>query len=318
MAQDQHAPSAPIRPFDARMLDAGDGHWLYVEEVGTRGASPVLFLHGGPGSGCQHAQRALFDLDRHHAFLFDQRGAGRSHPYLSRTANTTQHLIADIELIRRHFGIEKWLVTGGSWGATLALAYAQTHPERVTGLVLRAVFLGTPDDVRWAFVDGPQVFRPELYAAFRDWLPEAERDDPLAAYIERLTSDDPAVYTPAAHRWNAYERALSELVPQNTTLPDNFADDARLPPTPLMEAHYIANDFFLRGDQLLSDAHRLVGIPGILIQGRYDLLCPARAAHRLAARWPNARLHILDRGGHAMSDTGCIDAMREAIRKLAR
>ncbi len=163
----------PLRPFDARMLDVGDGHWLYVEEVGRRDGLPALFLHGGPGSGAQHAHRSLFDPARHHAILYDQRGAGRSHPYLSLNANTTDHLVADIECIRMHFGIDKWLVVGGSWGSTLALAYAETYPERVSGLVLRAIFLGSAEEAHWAFVDGPKLFRPELYA---DFVALSERD----------------------------------------------------------------------------------------------------------------------------------------------
>ena len=172
---EQVSSEAPIRPFDARMLDVGHGHWLYVEEVGTRGGIPALFLHGGPGGGAQHTHRSLFDTKRDHALLFDQRGAGRSHPYLSVEANTTDHLIADIECIRVHFGIERWLLVGGSWGSTLALAYAQRFPERVTGIVLRAVFLGTKAETQWAFVEGPRLFRPELFSDFVSFLPEDER-----------------------------------------------------------------------------------------------------------------------------------------------
>src|SRR5690606_7777250 len=165
------SPPLPLRPFDAVMLDVGDGHWIYVEEVGRRDGIPALFLHGGPGSGCQHAHRHLFDPERFYTILFDQRGAGRSHPHLSLEANTTRHLIADIERIRAHFGIERWLVVGGSWGSTLALAYAQAHPQRVSGIVLRAVFLGTRREVEWAFLDGPRTFRPDLYADFVSHLP---------------------------------------------------------------------------------------------------------------------------------------------------
>ncbi len=266
------------RPFDAVMLNAGDGHWLYVEQVGRRDGIPVLFLHGGPGSGSQHAHRDLFDVSRFHAILFDQRGAGRSHPYLSRTANTTAHQIADIELIREHFGIKQWIVLGGSWGSTLAIAYAEAHPERVAGLVLRAVFLGTRAEVEWAFLEAPRRFRPELYAAFVAQLPSVERGDPLGSYVARLIDPDPKVHGPAAHVWHAYERALSELDPGSTALPDGVPAEHRLPPTPLMEAHYIAHDFFLLPGQLIANAGRLDGIPGVIIQGRYDLLCPPVAA----------------------------------------
>lgn len=309
---------APQRPFDALMLSVGDGHWLYVEECGRRDGIPVIFLHGGPGSGSQHAHRDLFDPARFHAILFDQRGAGRSHPYLSRTANTTAHQIADIEHIRAYFGIERWLVVGGSWGSTLGLAYAQAHPERVAGLVLRAIFLGTDDEIQWAFIDGPKRFRPELYKAFVHELPVNERDTPLASYVARLRDPDPAIYGPAAQVWNAYERALSELVPSSPGLPDRTtARGGRTPPTPIMEAHYIADSFFLRPGQLLDETWRLSGIPGVLVQGRYDLLCPPAAAEAIAAAWGSqCRLRYIERAGHAMTEQGVFEALRESINTI--
>jgi proline iminopeptidase len=305
-----------FRPFDARMLNVGDGHWIYVEEVGTKGGRPVVFLHGGPGSGSQHAHRTLFDPARDHVFLLDQRGAGRSHPYLSLTANTTDHLVGDIEIIREHFGIAKWLVVGGSWGSTLALAYAEKHAERVSGLVLRAVFLGTEREARWAFIDGPRTFRPDLYEAFVSNLPAADRSDPLAAYVAMLTDPDPAARVPAAHIWFQYERALSELAPAKAILTDKIPEGARVPPTPIVEAHYIRHTFFLAPDQLIANAQRLKGIPGVIAQGRYDLLCPPRSAYALASAWPDVRLQIIDNAGHAMTEPGVMDAMRKAIAEL--
>jgi len=302
-----------LRPFDARMLDVGDGHWVYVEEVGEKSGRPIVFLHGGPGSGSQHMHRTLFDPRRDHVFLLDQRGAGRSHPYLSLAANTTDHLVQDLEVIREHFGVAKWLVVGGSWGSTLALAYAEKYPDRVSGLVLRAVFLGTSREVQWAFVDGPKTFRPELFAAFRDYLPASERADPIAAYIARLTNPDPATHVPAAHIWFAYERALSELAPKNVKLAGDIRDGARVPPTPIVEAHYIRHDFFLLPNQLLTGARRLKGIPGTVVQGRYDLLCPPQNAYALAAAWPDAHLQIIDNAGHATTEPGVMEAMRKAI-----
>ncbi len=313
---DQSPPPEPLRPFDARMLDVGDGHWLYVEEVGRKDGVPALFLHGGPGSGAQHGHRSLFDPGRHHAILFDQRGAGRSHPYLSTEANTTQHLVADIEAIRAHFGIEKWLVVGGSWGSTLALAYAEAYPQRVSGLVLRAVFLGTPEEVRWAFVEGPKLFRPELYADFVGLLSDGERADPLQAYLDRLADPDNAVHGPAARAWNTYERVLSKLAPTQTRLAPDA--EGRLPPTPFIEAHYIRNDFFLEPGQLLRDANRLEGIAGTIVQGRYDLLCPPKNAIALSEVWPGCRLQVMDNAGHCMSEPGVADAMAEAVRTLTR
>lgn len=309
--------AGPIKPFDAIMLSAGDGHWLYAEQIGTPGGVPMLFLHGGPGSGAQHSHRALFDPARHHAIVFDQRGAGRSHPYRSTHANTTAHLIADIETLRVFFGFDKWLIVGGSWGSTLALAYAQAYPTRVSGLVLRAIFLGTDAEVEWAFAQGPRRFRPDLFAAFVAFLPEAERADPIGAYVARLTDPDPAVHAPAAQMWNAYERALSELAPSHAALPIAFDAALRIPPTPLMEAHYIRHHFFLDQGALLSRADKLAGIPGRIIQGRYDLLCPPENAHALANAWPNCQLTMVDSAGHAMTEPGIEAAMVKAIAELA-
>ena len=305
-----------LRPFDARMIEVGDGHWLYVEEFGQPGGVPVVFLHGGPGSGSQHHHRNLFDPARHHAFLFDQRGSGRSHPYLSTHANTTAHLVADIEVIREHFGVERWLVAGGSWGSTLALAYAEKFPERVTGMVLRAIFLGTRPEVAWAFNAGPKQFRPELYRDFANFLGAAERAEPLGAYLTLLANPDPAVHGPAARMWYAYERCLSEIAPSHTRLDHVKTGEGRVPPTPLIEGHYIRNNFFLGPHELLQNAGRLKDIPGVIIQGRYDLLCPPKAAYALAAAWPRSQLTLLDGAGHAMSDPGVTAAMRAAIGEL--
>jgi proline iminopeptidase len=298
------------------MLDVGDGHWLYVEEVGCKEGVPALYLHGGPGSGSQHAHRALFDPNHNHAILFDQRGAGRSHPYLCRDANTTAHQIADIERIRKFYGIDRWIVTGGSWGSTLALAYAQAHPDRVAALVLRAVFLGTAREVEWAFLEAPKNFRPELHQAFISALPEAERDNPLAAYLNRLNNPDPKVHAPAAGIWSSYERALSVLEPGEVQLPGLSDKPDRLPPTPLMEAHYIASDFFLADDELLNNAHRLAGIPGVIVQGRYDLLCPPRSAHALCRRWPDCKLNIMEHAGHDIAESGVREALQTAVSEF--
>ncbi len=308
-----------LRPFDAIMLDVGDKHWLYVEQVGNAAGIPALFLHGGPGSGAQHSHRNIFDPDRFHTILFDQRGAGRSHPYLSLDHNDTDRLIQDIEKIRTHFGFEKWLLVGGSWGSTLALAYAQAHPNRVSGLVLRAVFLGTEAEVKWAFEDGPRRFRPDAYADFVSALPEADRQQPTQAYINLLLDPDPVIHKPAADIWHRYERTLSELQPatptHSTAAP---APDARTKPTPIMEAHYIRNRFFLKPNQLLDGMTLLSDIPGAIIQGRYDLLCPPQAAFDIAQRWPGCELTLIDAAGHAMTDPGVAPAMQLALTKLSK
>ena len=299
------------------MLDVGDGHWVYVEEVGQRNGISALFLHGGPGSGCQHGHRVLFDRKRFHAILFDQRGAGRSHPYLSRRENTTDKLVCDIERIREHFSIDKWLVVGGSWGSTLALAYGQAHPERVSAMVLRAVFLGSREEISWAFIEGPRRFRPELYEAFVSFIPVNERSRPLESYVARLLSDDLSECAPAAQMWSVYERALSELNPAIASLPKTFDIHQRVPPTALMEAHYIKNDFFLEPHQLLENSYKLRGIPGAIIQGRYDLLCPPAQAYALTQGWPDCKIQFMETAGHSWSEQGVVEAMHLAVNELA-
>lgn len=307
----------PTKPYNAFMLDVGKGHWLYVEEYGSPSGIPAIFLHGGPGSGSQHSHRALFDPERFHAILFDQRGAGRSHPYLSRNNNTLSHQIADIEAIRKYLGVERWLVVGGSWGSTLGLAYAQKHPKSVAGLILRALFLGTKPEVEWAFRDGPKRFHPDLYAAFVKQLPIAERVDALKSYIKRLTHPSYSVHYPAALVWNAYERALSKLVCQIPDFDMIKKTETRLPPTPLFEAHYIAHDFFMRPNQILEEACRLASIPGIIVQSRYDFLCPPCKAYELAKIWKDCDLQIIEDAGHAITEKGVFDAVKCALVTLA-
>ncbi len=299
-------------------LAVGDGHELYVETIGRRDGAPAVYLHGGPGSGCQPSHRDLFDRSRHYAVLFDQRGAGRSTPHGSRLANTTQHLIADMELIRETLGIARWLVVGGSWGATLALAYAEAHPDRVSGIVLRATFLGTRQELDWAFGAGLKTFYPELYADFLSLLPEGERAAALDNYFRRILDPDPAVHGPAARAYGMTEDVLSVAKPAKDRL--DFAQvnspAARIPPTALMEAHYFSNNSFLAPDQLLRDATRLRNIPGILVQGRYDLLCPPAISAALAARWPGAEVRIVEGAGHMLAEPGITEAVKAAIGDL--
>jgi proline iminopeptidase len=296
-------------------LDVGDGHRIWVQPWGDPAGVPVLFLHGGPGSGCNPGHRALFDPARHRAIFVDQRGAGRSLPPRARHANTTRHLLADLERVRERLGIGRWLIVGGSWGATLALAYAQAHPERTAGLVLRAVFLGTRAELDWAFGSGLAAFHPPLHAALLDLVPPEDRPDPLPALWRRILDADPAVHAPAALGWFHIERALSELVPPWTTLPS--PQDGPLPATPFMEAHYFLHGCFLGEGALLSGAERLRGLPGIIVQARYDLLCPPITAHRLAARWPDARLVTVEAAGHSLCHPDVAAAVREAVAALA-
>lgn len=291
-------------------LSVGDGHALWVEAYGNPAGVPVLFLHGGPGSGCNPSQRALFDPARHWVIFVDQRGAGRSLPARSREVNTTAHLIADLERIRAHFGIARWLVVGGSWGATLALAYAQAHPAPVLGLVLRATFLGTMAELDWAFGTGLATFHPRLHAALAHQL---GRDGLLATLWAQILDPDPAIHAPAARLFHQIERTLSELVPPA----ENAADGAALPATPFMEAHYFSQDCFLAPDQLLREAGRLKGIPGRIVQARYDLLCPPATAHKLLAHWPEARLTLVEAAGHSLAHPAIAAAVTEAVAGLA-
>jgi proline iminopeptidase len=308
----------PIAPLSSDMLGVGDGHELYVESVGHAGGIPAVYLHGGPGSGCQPDHRRLFDPERFHTVLFDQRGCGRSRPKGTQESNTLPHLIADMEVIRDRFGFETWIVVGGSWGATLALAYAQAHPERVSGLVLRATFLGTTAEVETAFTTMLSRFYPDLHDDFLQVLPEQERGQPVPAYFRRILDPDPMVHIPAARAWHDTERALSEMTPARPRLERAQLNASRsLPTTPFMEAHYFIHDCFMRPNQLLDEAGRLADIPGIIVQGRYDLLCPPATSQALAARWPRAEVRIVEGAGHTLYDPGVRDAVMKAIADLA-
>src|SRR3954453_14360822 len=240
----------PFAPLTSELLSVGDGHEVYVESVGRAGGIAAVYLHGGPGSGCQADHRRLFDPERFHAVLYDQRGAGRSRPKGRREANTLAHLIADMEAIREHFGFERWMIVGGSWGATLALAYAQAHPDRVTGIVLRATFLGTIQEIENGFLNTLPRFYPGLYDDFLSVLPEAERAQPIQAYFRRILDPNPDVNIPAARAWGETERILSEHTPNRTRLDlAALAPSRGLPATPFMEAHYFANDCFMQPNQ---------------------------------------------------------------------
>jgi proline iminopeptidase len=309
----------PFAPLTSEQLAVGDGHELYVESVGREGGIPAVYLHGGPGSGCQPDHRRLFDPERFHAVLFDQRGCGRSRPKGSRENNTLAHLIADLEAIRQRFGFERWMVVGGSWGATLALAYAEAHPDRVSGIVLRATFLGTYEEIEAGFCQRLPCFYPALYQDFLNLLPEAERDRPLDGYWRRILDPDPAMHGPAARAWHDVERILSEHSPARTRL-DLAAiksGSGGLPSTPFMEAHYFVNDCFMRPNQLLDEAGKIAGVPGIIVQGRFDLLCPPSASQALAARWPDAKMSFVEAAGHTLYDPGVRNAVMKGIADVA-
>lgn len=308
----------PFAPLTSEHLAVGDRHEIYVEAVGHPSGIPAVYLHGGPGSGCQADHRRLFDPERFHAVLFDQRGAGRSRPRGKREHNTLAHLIADMETIREKFGFARWMVVGGSWGATLALAYAQAHPHRVSGMVLRATFLGTVAEIDDGFLGSLPRLHPGLSEDFLGLLTPEERADPIHSYFRRILDPDPAVHAPAARAWHDTERILSEHAPGRTRLDlAALKSSQAMPATPFMEAHYFSNNSFMKPNQLMAEADRLAGIPGIIVQGRYDLLCPPKISHALAAVWRDAEIRVVEGAGHSLYDPGVRNAVMRAIADMA-
>lgn len=311
----------PLEPFDQRMIDTGDGHRVYVEQCGHPEGIPVVVLHGGPGGGCSPAMRRYFDPQSYRIVLFDQRGCGRSRPHASVENNTTWHLVADIERIRTLLGIERWAVFGGSWGATLALIYAQAHPERAAALVLRGVFLMTAAELQWFYGGGAGRFFPDLWARFVDMIPEDERDDLITAYHRRLFSGDTVTETRFARAWAAWENALA-AIDQRGLGGEGPGDYARA--FARLENHYFINAGFLQRDgQILHDLRRLEDIPGYIVQGRYDMICPPVSAWRLAEGWRQAELSLVPLAGHALSEPGIAgelvritDSLRHRARQL--
>ncbi|MEX0308334.1 MAG: prolyl aminopeptidase [Ruegeria sp.] len=292
----------PTDPFDQRVVDMGDGHRIYVEQCGNPNGLPVVVLHGGPGGGCSPAMRRYFDPDVYRVILFDQRGCGRSRPSASVEDNTTWHLVADIERLRKLFDIEDWIVFGGSWGATLALIYAQTHPDRVNRLVLRGVFLATQAELDWFYGGGAGKFWPEQWAKFTSLLPEAERSDAINAYHKRLFSGDRATEILYARAWSHWENALASIH-TNGSVGESPGEYART--FARLENHYFRNGAFLEFDgQILEQMDRIAHIPGHIVQGRYDMICPPQAAWNLSQRWPGAELKMVRQAGHALSEPG--------------
>ena len=306
-----------IEPFRAHRLAVDARHTLYVEECGNPAAVPVVFLHGGPGAGIAPNSRRYFDPARWHVVLFDQRGAGLSTPFADLVDNTTEHLVADIEVLREALGIERWVVFGGSWGSTLALAYAQAHPERVLGLVLRGIFLARAMELRWfnEADGGAQYIFPERWARFRDFIPAAERGNMIEAYWQRLDSDDEALRLAAAQAWSDYEGGSTTLV-HDPDAPGDFAEPHKAVSLARLEAHYFRHGMFLEPDQLLRDAHRLAHIPTTLVHGRYDIICPVASALALHAALPTSTLHIV-LAGHSSSDPAIVDQLVQATDQFA-
>ncbi|THD76888.1 prolyl aminopeptidase [Thalassobius vesicularis] len=305
----------PIDPFDQRMLDVGDGHKIYMEQSGNPEGLPVVVFHGGPGGGSSPAMRRYFDPKVYRIVLFDQRGCGRSRPHACVEANTTWHLVRDIEAIRHALEIDRWIVFGGSWGATLALIYAQEHPERVRALILRGVFLATQAELDWFYGGGAGKFWPETWSRFADLIPEDERGNMIAAYHKRLFSGDYGQELKYARAWAEWENALASI--QSTghggEAPGEYARAfARL------ENHYFTHGAFLEKDgQILDRMDRIAHLPGVIVQGRYDMICPPDGAWKLAKRWPNAELRMIRNAGHALSEPGISAELVRIMDRIA-
>ena len=305
-----------ITPYASGMLETAGRHRIYWETSGNPDGIPVLFVHGGPGSGTSPVQRRFFDPARYRIVLFDQRGSGRSTPHGELADNTTPHLIADMETLRRELGIASWLVFGGSWGSTLALAYAEAHPERCRGLVLRGIFLCRKSEIDW-FLHGIRALFPEVQRQLAEFIPEDERHDLLTAYYRRLVDPDPTVHQPAAHHWATFEASCSTLLP-NPELVSAFGDDKRALSLSRIEAHYFVNNIFLPDNSLLANVDRIRGIPAIIVQGRYDAVCPIVSADELARAWPEARYVIVPDAGHSAFEPGIARELVAACGRFAQ
>jgi proline iminopeptidase len=313
---EENRPLYPaLDPYGGGLLDVGDGHRLYWEQSGNPAGIPVVFLHGGPGAGASPVHRQFFDPARYRIVVFDQRGSGRSTPLGSRVANTTQDLVDDLERLRGFLRIDRWAVFGGSWGSTLALAYAQAHPQRCLALVLRGIFLCRPSEIEW-FLYGLRNVFPEVWREFAEFIPPAEQGDLLGAYHRRLVHEDPAVHLPAARRWSVYEGSCSTLLP-NAGLVADFASDRVALGLARIEAHYFVNHIFLPPDSLLANVARLRDIPATIVQGRYDAVCPPITADDLHRAWPEAQYRVIPDAGHSAFEPGIRSALVATMDALA-
>ncbi len=305
-----------IEPYASGHLDVGNGHSIYWERVGTPGAKPAVFLHGGPGGGLTPSQRRMFDPARYDVLLFDQRGCGRSTPFSGLEHNTTWDLVADIEQLRKMVGVDSWLVFGGSWGSTLALAYAQTHPEHVSELVLRGIFTLRRSELLWFYQEGASHVFPDKWEGFVAPIPEAERGDLMAAYRKRLVGNDIAAQQQAAIAWSKWEGETLTLLP-DPTVSESFYDPHFALGFARIENHYFVHEGWMDDGQLIRDAAKLRDIPAVIVQGRYDMCTPAITAWDLHRAWPEAEFHIVDDAGHAMSQPGILHQLILATDRFA-
>ncbi len=305
-----------LHPYVQHTLAVEPPHVLHVEECGNPAGIPVLFVHGGPGAGCEDYHRRFFDPVAYRIILFDQRGCGRSTPHASLEDNTTQALVDDIERIREHLGIERWLLFGGSWGSTLSLVYAETHPERVLGLILRGIFMCRPHEIQWFYQQGASRLFPEFWQEYLAPIPQAEQGDLLQAFYRRLTGDNEMQRMAAAKAWSLWEGKTSTLRPSEAVV-EHFGNPYTALSLARIECHYFVHDSFLAPEQILRDAGRLKGIPGVIIHGRYDVVCPVENAWQLHLAWPEAELKIIPDAGHSASEPGTVDALVQATIDFA-
>lgn len=306
-----------IKPYQRHDIAVEPPHELYVDESGNPDGLPVLFVHGGPGAGCGRYDRRFFDPEIYRIVLFDQRGAGRSRPHAELQNNSTQKLVEDIEVIRKTLGIDKWVLFGGSWGSTLSLVYAQTYPERVLGLILRGIFLCRPTDINWFYQEGASRLFPDFWDDFIQPIPEEERHELMAAYYRHLTSDNQIQQMTAAKAWSLWEGRTATLRP-NQDVVDSFTEPHRALSLARIEAHYFVNNTFLEENQILRDAHKLAGIPTVIVHGRYDVICPLDNAYALHKALPGSELQIIREAGHSSREPGIVDALIRATNELAK
>jgi proline iminopeptidase len=305
-----------IAPYNEAYLSVSDQHRLWYGEYGNPNGLPAVFLHGGPGSGCEAYHPRFFDPERYRIVLLDQRGAGRSRPHACLKDNTTQDLIDDLETLRTHLKIEQWVVFGGSWGSTLGLAYTQAHAQRVLGLILRGVFLCRDEDIKWFYQQGASEIFPDYWQAYEAVIPESERGDMVAAYYQRLTSDDTEIQLKAAQEWSIWEGNTSTLIPK-AEVRAHFGDPQIALSLARIECHYFMNNSYLSPNQLIENAAKLASVPGYIVHGRYDVVCPIDQAYALHQVWPQAKFTIAPTSGHSATEVEIVDALVQATNELA-
>lgn len=306
-----------IKPYKTHQINVDEPHTIYVEECGSAEGIPVLFVHGGPGAGCESYHRSFFDPNVYRIILFDQRGAGRSTPHAELEDNTTQALVDDMEVIRETLGINRWVLFGGSWGSTLSLVYAETFPDRVMGLIVRGIFLCRPKEINWFYQQGADRIYPDYWLDFIKPIPENERDNLLKAYYQKLTGKDEIAQMNTAKAWSIWEGRTATLK-QNKNVIDHFGSAHTALSLARIECHYFMNNSFLEENQILNNADKLQNIPGVIVQGRYDLICPLESAWELHQAWPKAELKIIGDAGHSATEPGTVDALINATDEMAR